>query len=75
MPIYEYQCESCGARDELLQRMSDPPATECQRCHGALRRLISATSFQLKGSGWYLTDYARKAAPAPSGQDKGKHAA
>lgn len=60
MPIYEYQCESCGERTELIQRFDDPPATHCPRCGGSLRKLLSAPSFQFKGSGWYVTDYAGK---------------
>jgi putative FmdB family regulatory protein len=59
MPIYEYGCQACGGELEILQRISDPPETVCPTCHGALVRLVSLTSFQLKGSGWYLTDYAR----------------
>lgn len=61
MPIYEYQCEDCGERTEVLQRMSDPPLAECPACEGAVRKLISAPAFQFKGSGWYVTDYARGA--------------
>jgi putative FmdB family regulatory protein len=60
MPIYEYQCQQCGARTETLQRLADPPLTECTECGGVLRKLISAPAFQFKGSGWYVTDYARK---------------
>jgi len=64
VPIYEYQCDQCGAVFEALQRFSDDPLTQCKFCHGQVERLISNTSFQLKGSGWYLTDYARKAPAA-----------
>lgn len=60
MPIYEYQCQQCGARTETLQRLGAPPLTECTECGGPLRKLISAPAFQFKGSGWYVTDYARK---------------
>jgi putative FmdB family regulatory protein len=60
MPIYEYLCQQCGARTETLQRLGAPPLTECTECGGPLRKLISAPSFQFKGSGWYATDYARK---------------
>lgn len=59
MPIYEYQCDECGERLEVLQRLSDPPLTEHEGCGGAVRKLISAPAFQFKGSGWYVTDYAR----------------
>ena len=60
MPIYEYQCQDCGARSEVLQRMSDDPLTTCEICGGTLKKLISAPAFQFKGTGWYVTDYADK---------------
>jgi len=69
MPIYEYQCESCGRRSEALQKISDPPLTTCAECEGSLTKLISAPSFQFKGSGWYVTDYADK--DKKSGKDDG----
>lgn len=59
MPIYEYLCEQCGSRSEVLQRMDEAPRTVCDECGGPLRKLISAPSFQFKGSGWYVTDYAK----------------
>ena len=59
MPIYEYACEHCGVFEEM-QRINDPPLAKCPKCKRKVRRLISQTSFQLKGSGWYVTDYARK---------------
>lgn len=61
MPLYEYECESCGSRIEVLQRVGDPPLQTCD-CgdEGKLRKLISAPAFQFKGEGWYVTDYARK---------------
>jgi len=66
MPIYEYQCEKCGSVTEAIQNFSDPPLTACTSCSGALHKLISQSSFHLKGSGWYVTDYAgRKTATAP----------
>jgi putative FmdB family regulatory protein len=58
MPIYEYRCEHCGDFEEM-QRITDPPLSRCPRCKRKVRRLISSTSFQLKGSGWYVTDYPR----------------
>ena len=58
MPIYEYRCERCGDFEEM-QRITDPPLDRCPTCRRKVRRLISNTSFQLKGSGWYVTDYAR----------------
>ena len=58
MPIYEYHCEHCGDFEEM-RRITDPPLTRCPRCNRKVQRLISQTSFQLKGSGWYATDYGR----------------
>lgn len=60
MPIYEYECESCGNIEEALQKMSDKPLKICRHCQGKLHRLISQSSFHLKGTGWYVTDYAGK---------------
>lgn len=58
MPLYEYQCQSCGERTEVIQSMSDAPLTECPKCGGALKKLLSAPAIQFKGSGFYKTDYA-----------------
>ncbi len=69
MPIYEYQCSKCGEVFEAFQKMTDNPLTECKFCHGRVEKLISHSSFQLKGSGWYLTDYARKSQPSSSGTE------
>ena len=60
MPIYEYECSKCGKTSEVMQRFSDSPLTECSHCHGQLRKLISMSTFHLKGSGWYTTDYSGK---------------
>ncbi len=60
MPIYEYECLSCGTRFEEMQRFSDPPVTECRLCKGRVRKLLGAPALQFKGSGWYITDYAGK---------------
>jgi putative FmdB family regulatory protein len=60
MPMYEYACESCGHRFEKIRKFSDPPLIECPKCGGPLRKLVSSPAFQFKGSGWYITDYARK---------------
>lgn len=66
MPIYEYECQACGHRLEKIQKFSDDPLTDCPECGKAdLRKLISAAAFQLKGSGWYVTDF----------RDKGKKSA
>lgn len=59
MPIYEYQCQKCGTF-EATQRITDKPLGKCPTCKGKVKKLISNTSFQLKGTGWYVTDYARK---------------
>ena len=63
MPLYEYRCEQCGSRIEKIQKFSDPPLGTCEKCGGALTRLLSAPAIQFKGSGWYVTDYARKSTP------------
>ena len=60
MPIYEYECAKCGKKIEVLQKMSDKPLKKHASCGGALTKLISASGFQFKGTGWYVTDYARK---------------
>src|SRR5687768_3197287 len=59
MPIYEYQCAKCGTF-EVSQRITEKPLGKCPTCKGKVKKLISNTSFQLKGTGWYITDYARK---------------
>ncbi len=59
MPIYEYQCQCCGVF-EVTQRITERPLAKCPTCRGKVKKLISNTSFQLKGTGWYVTDYARK---------------
>jgi putative FmdB family regulatory protein len=59
MPIYEYQCQKCGTF-EATQRITEKPLNRCPTCKGKVKKLISNTSFQLKGTGWYITDYARK---------------
>jgi len=60
MPIYEYECSKCGRIDEVLQKFSDRPLDKCRHCSGKLHKLISHSSFHLKGTGWYITDYANK---------------
>jgi len=71
MPIYEYRCSSCGHELEALQKFSDPPLATCPACHAAaLVKLLSAAGFQLKGSGWYATDFKSSGAkPAPAKAD------
>jgi putative FmdB family regulatory protein len=57
MPIYEYKCQSCHKLFEYIQKVNDALRTECEECHGKLEKLVSSTSFQLKGTGWYVTDF------------------
>ncbi len=66
MPLYEYECQDCHFRFEKLQRLSDPPPRKCPECGGKVSQLLSAPAVQFKGSGWYVTDYARKGAPPDS---------
>ena len=63
MPIYEYECKKCGKIQEVFQKFSDKPLTRCIRCSGKLHKLISHSSFHLKGTGWYVTDYAKGSRP------------
>jgi putative FmdB family regulatory protein len=72
MPIYEYQCAACGQVVERWQKISDAPLTECPVCGGSLHKLISSCAFHLKGSGWYVTDYAGKNAAAGNNHDGSK---
>lgn len=79
MPLYEYACTQCGQHIEKIQKFSDPPLTKCQKCGGTLKRLLSSPAIQFKGTGWYVTDYARKSSVASSSSfadsgngDKGK---
>jgi len=60
MPIYEFECTKCGAMVEVFQKLSDKPLSRCKQCSGKLHKLISQSSFHLKGTGWYVTDYANK---------------
>lgn len=72
MPIYEYACQACGHQIEALQKMSDEPLTDCPQCgKPELKKLISAAGFQLKGTGWYVTDFKNKKAAADSGAKQG----
>lgn len=66
MPIYEYECTTCGKIHEAWQKITDKPITKCEHCSGKLQKLISRSSFHLKGSGWYVTDYGGKNNPGAS---------
>src|SRR3954471_10537510 len=70
MPIYEYQCAKCGKTIEVIQKMSDKPLKKHEACGGALTKLISASGFQFKGTGWYVTDYAKKSSNAGTDASK-----
>ena len=70
MPIYEYECTKCGQKTEIWQKFSDSPITKCELCRGKMRKLISQSTFHLKGTGWYVTDYASNR--GGSGERKGK---
>ncbi|HEY7183899.1 MAG TPA: zinc ribbon domain-containing protein [Blastocatellia bacterium] len=73
MPIYEYTCQKCGRHLEVMQKMSDKPLTRCPDCKGKLEKIFSQTSFQLKGSGWYVSDYANRGKAEKSDKsDKGE---
>lgn len=74
MPLYEYECDSCGHRFEVIQKFSDPLVDTCPKCGKTVRKLISSPAIQFKGTGWYITDYAKKdstAAGKTGGSDKG----
>jgi len=73
MPIYEYECPNCGRHYEIFQKFSDEPLNRCPECGGHVHKLISRTSFILKGTGWYVTDYAspeRKKTTGTEGKEK-----
>jgi len=72
MPMYEYKCAQCGDVFELIQKFSDEPLKVHQGCGGAVERLISAPAFQFKGSGWYITDYAKKNGSSSSSSPESK---
>ncbi len=71
MPLYEYRCESCDQVIEVLQKFSDEPLKECRTCGGKLERLLSPPGLQFKGTGWYITDYARAGQKSTDGKAEG----
>jgi len=74
MPLYEYQCKKCGHRFEEIRKFSDKHLTKCPECGGALEQVLSAPAVQFKGSGWYVTDYAKKgraASASPASESEG----
>lgn len=70
MPIYEYQCRKCLKAFEVVQKVSDPELKSCKFCKGPVKRMMSVTTFHLKGSGWYVTDYGGKKAPPAVEKEK-----
>jgi putative FmdB family regulatory protein len=72
MPIYEYRCEECNNKFEVMQSFRDAPIRTCPKCGGSVKKLISNSSFHLKGSGWYLTDHAKKSSPKDEKPSKKK---
>ena len=73
MPLYEYQCEACGKRFEKIQKFSDPLIDVCAVCgKGPVHKLLSSPAIQFKGSGWYITDYAKKSSSPSSSESSGK---
>jgi putative FmdB family regulatory protein len=74
MPLYEYECHDCGRRFEIIQKLSDRAVETCPSCGGTVRKLQSAPAFQFKGTGWYVTDYAKKGQPEASAKGDGDEA-
>lgn len=74
MPLYEYQCDVCAHRFEVIQKFSDQPIEICPKCGGAVRKLLSSPAIQFKGSGWYITDYARAGKSESANVASGKNA-
>ena len=72
MPIYEYRCKKCQHTFEKIQKFSDAPVKKCPECGGPVEQLLSPPAVQFKGSGWYVTDYARKSEPAKTGASDSK---
>ena len=72
MPIHEYKCSQCHTKIEVLQKAKDNPLLKCKKCGGPLVKLISSPAIQFKGTGWYITDYAKKNSPAPESPPKPK---
>ena len=70
MPLYEYKCTKCGSVFEVLQKVTDPPLKKCIRCQGSVKKLLSPSALQFKGSGWYVTDYGSKGKQPPNPKSK-----
>ncbi len=74
MPLYEYKCDQCGETFEVIQRFSDPPVETCRSCGGPVHKVLSAPAIQFKGTGWYVTDYAKKGMTEAGRSNNGKSA-
>ena len=72
MPLYEYQCQQCGERVEVIQKFSDPPYAHCPKCGGDMKKLFSAPAIQFKGSGFYKTDYPSKSSTSSESKSESK---
>ena len=72
MPLYEYLCDACGHLFEIIQKFSDPPVEKCPKCGGAVTKQISSPAIQFKGTGWYVTDYAKRDKGSAGGDDHGQ---
>ncbi len=70
MPLYEYRCTQCFRRVEIIQKVGGPPLEKCMVCGGAMKKVISSPAIQFKGSGWYITDYAKRSSPEKSETQK-----
>jgi putative FmdB family regulatory protein len=75
MPLYEYQCKKCHHRFERIQKFSDPHVKKCPDCGGPVEQVVSAPAVQFKGSGWYVTDYAKKSSSGPAPSSNGESGA
>lgn len=72
LPLYEYACAQCGQHMEKIRKFSDPPLTKCEKCGGKLKQLLSSPAIRFKGTGWYITDYAKRSStPAGAAADSG----
>ena len=73
MPLYEYQCQQCQERVEIIQKFSDPPYEHCPKCGGEMKKLFSSPAIQFKGSGFYKTDYASASSSKSDGKSESKN--
>lgn len=72
MPLYEYRCSKCGSVFEVIQKVGEPPLKKCFKCGAAVQKVLSPPALQFKGSGWYVTDYAKKSASSPQKEETPK---